>query len=520
MENGRIKIVCDLKPTGDLDKDKLIIPKIIEATKGLHEKNVADINRLFKYYYNETDILAKDKTQQPDINNKVGVAYGNIAVTTLNGYCFANSLTYSSRKVGNEQLMKDFNDSLDDDNYQDKLLKVALNSGICGLAYKYIVPATEEEIAEGIYYKTYADIDPRTTYCVYSASLDEEKTCAISFYERNTYAEDYSVKKKEIVYTVWTKYHQWEFVRGPKGWVNSTYDVDGQKYDAYPLSYKKIPVIQYYRVQDRTGDFEVAMDLINAINVLTSARLDDVQQSVDYVIVLRDIDTESEGALSKIKACLKDGILSFRSIPEAIVQPDVDVLDTKLNQQEVQTLQQYLCDKVEEVLNIPNRNSKASGGDTGNAVESRNGFRSLENKASIITSSILRGENEALSVILAICSNIRSCPFKDLKPKEIDIKDNRNKYENLTNSASAYGALRSAGLNDVTALEVTKLVSDAITVAQMNEEALIKKAERDMELEVERMTKTSQLSNNNEGNSDSADKNKKESDKKGTNTKK
>lgn len=519
MNNGRIKIICDLKPTGDLEKDKLIIPKIIEATKGLHDKNVEDIKRLFKYYYNETDIRAKDKTQQPKINNKVGVAYGNIAVTTLNGYCFANSLTYSSRKVGNEDKMKAFNDSLDDDNYQDKLLKVALNSGICGLAYKYIVPATEEEIAEGIYYKTYTDINPENTYCVYSATLEEEKTCAISFHERNIYNEtDYSVKKKEIVYTVWTKYHQWEFVRDAKGWKNNSFVIDGKAYDAYPLSYKKIPIVQYYRVQDRTGDFEVAMDLINAINVLTSSRLDDVQQSVDYVIVLRDIDTESKGALSKIKACLQDGILSFRSIQEAVVQPSVDVLDTKLNQQEVQTLQQYLCDKVEEVLNIPNRNTKASGGDTGNAVESRNGFRSLENKASIITSSILRGENEALEVILAMCSNIRSCPFKGLKPKEIDIKDNRNKYENLTNSASAYGALRSAGLNDVTALEVTKLVSDAITVAQMNEKAKEEEAKKTLELEVQRMQQTAKFSNNNGSGSDST--NNKESTKKDTSTKK
>lgn len=520
MNNGRIKIICDLKPTGDPEKDKLIIPRIIESTLSLHKKNVTDIKRLFKYHYNETDILAKEKTQQPTINNKIGIAYGNIAVTTLNGYCFSNSLTFSSRKTGNEAQMKAFNDSLDDDNYQDKLLKLALNTGICGLGYKYIVPATEEEIAEGIYYKTSTDIDPENTYCVYANTLEEEKICAISFFERKIYSEtDYSVKRRETVYTVWTKYHQWEFVKGRNGWTNNKFEIDDFEYDAYPITYNKIPIVQYYRVQDRTGDFEVAMDLINAINALASARVDDVQQSVDYVIVLRDIDTESEGALTRIKACLKDGILSFRSIQEAVVQPSVDVLDTKLNQQEVQTLQQFLCDKVEEVLNIPNRNTKASGGDTGNAVESRNGFRSLENKASLITSSILRGENEALDVILAICANIPSCPFNKMKPKDIDIKDNRNKYENLTNSASAYGALRSAGLNDITALEVTKLVSDAITVSQMNEQAIQKKAEQDLKREIYRTQEMSKISQKNNGNSDSAD-NKKESAKKDTNTKK
>ena len=49
MQNGRIKIVCDLKPTGNINEDKLIIPKIIQATLGVHKRNEADIKRLFNY---------------------------------------------------------------------------------------------------------------------------------------------------------------------------------------------------------------------------------------------------------------------------------------------------------------------------------------------------------------------------------------------------------------------------------------------------------------------------------------
>ena len=126
MQNGRIKIVCDLKPTGDINEDKLIIPKIIQTTLSLHEKNVADIKRLFKYYYNDTDIKAKEKVQQPDINNKIGINYASVAVNTINGYSFSNSLTFSSRKTDNEDAMKAFNDALDEDNYNHKLRKLTL----------------------------------------------------------------------------------------------------------------------------------------------------------------------------------------------------------------------------------------------------------------------------------------------------------------------------------------------------------------------------------------------------------
>lgn len=504
MNNGRIKIVCDLKPTGNISEDLKIIPAIIDRTKNLHDANVRDIKRLFDYYYNRMDICGKTKVQQPDINNIIAIDYPNIAVTTINGYCFSNSLTFSSRRTDNKDEMKAFADALDDDNYQNKLLKVALNTGICGLGYKYIMPANADEIKNGIYYKTFTDIDPQNTYCVYYNSLEDEKVCAISYYKRKKYDKSLTVISEETVYNVWTKYHQWEFVKQRGEWVNRKFEIAGTKFDAYPLPYKKIPIIEYFRQQDRTGDFEVAIDLINAINNIASLRVDAVQQNVDHVILLRDIDTESEGSLSKIKDYLKQGILSFKSIQNAVVQPSVDVLDTKLNQSEVQTLQQFLCDKVEEVMNIPNRETRSSGGDTGSAVESRNGFRSLENKASLVTTSILNGENEALDVILAICSNIPSCPFKSMKPKDIEIKDNRNKYENLTNASNAYATLRNAGMNDSTALRVTRLVSDEITTSELNKQEGIEDARRKIDQEVEEKKALASIEpqNNNGTNTD------------------
>lgn len=495
MNNGRIKIICDLKPTGDIEKDKIIIPKIIGATMSLHEANAADIRRLFDYYYNKTDIRAKEKVQQPSINNKIGIAYPSIAVTTINGYCFSNSLTFSSRKLDNEEQMKAFCDTLDDDNYNDKLLKLAFITGVCGIGYKYIAPASAEDISRGLYYTTSTDIDPERTYCVYANTLEKEKTCAITYFDRKVYNEtDYSVLRTERVYTVWTKWHQWEFVKSRNSWTNTRYTIGDVEYEAYPITFGRIPMIEYLRQQDRTGDFEIAMDLINAINALASSRVDDVQQSVDYVILLRDIDTESDGVLSRIKECLKEGILSFKSIQEAVVQPDIDVLNTKLNQQEVQTLQDFLCDKVEEVLNIPNREARGSGGDTGDAVERRNGFRSLENKASLVASSMLKGENDALDVILSICRNISECPFSDMLPKDVDIRDNRNKYENLTTATNAYSVLRAAGMNDTTAMQITRLVSDEITVAKQNKREAEGKAQADIDREIDRARKLQEIS--------------------------
>lgn len=502
---GRLKILSDLIPTGDISIDKLMIPVMLQETLSKHEKNLNDIEKLENYYYNITKIQFKTKTRQSEINNKINIDYPSIAVTTINAYCFANHLSISSRNASKNQQIKALKDCLDDDNYYSKSDIMYLQSGIKGLGYRYIVPASENEKNKGIYFHTRTHFKPEDTYCVYSNDTDEEKIMAVHFYTKTQYSNNFKTKQDIEIYDVWTKFHKWRFSRKNGNGVFKlepfTIKVNGEEQEvvAIPIVSNKIPVIENVRKADRTGDFELAIDLIDAINALSSSRVDAVQQSVDYLITLRDIDIWSEGALSKVKEAIADGILAFRTVQNATVQPSVDILETKLNQSEVQTLQNFLCEKVEEVMNIPNRETRSSGGDTGSAVESRNGFRSLENIAGLVTSNAKTTENETLDVILSICSNIDSCPFKDLTSKDIEIKENRNKVENMVNSANAYSTLRSAGLNDVTSLEVSRIVNDAQAVADMN------KKEKEQQQKSSNTGVNNNTNNNNGSNSGNTD---------------
>lgn len=471
---GRIKILSDLVPTGDISRDKKIIPIIIQNTMQIHNKNVEKMKVLENYYYNITNIENKTKTTRNDINNKFSIDYPSIAVTTINAYCFANPLSISTRNAKMSKEIKQLKDCLDDDNYYSKSNDMYLQSGIKGLGYKYIVPATAEECKNGIYFHTYSNFKPENTYCIYENDSIQDKIMAVNFYKKTIYGKDYSEQKEITVYDVWTKYHKWRFTDKNNGKLtNDKFSISDsgkviKEVDALKIVSGKIPVIENIRKSDRTCDFELALNLNDAINALASYRLDVVEQNVDALFVLRDIDVWSDGALENVKKAIKDGILAFKSVSNAVVQPNVDVLDIKLNQSEIQTLQNFLCEKLEEVLHIPNRETRSSGGDTGVAVESRNGFRSLENIAGLVSSKAKESENEAISIILSICKNIDSCPFKNLSTKDIEIKENRNKIENMVNSATTYSTLRSAGLNDNTALEVSRLVNDTESVAQMN----------------------------------------------------
>lgn len=487
--HGRIKILSDLVPTGDIDKDKNLIPIILQETLTMHDKNAERMRNLVDYYYNKTKIINKTKIQQQSINNKIAIGYAQAIVTQINGYAFANNFSISSRNAEKVDEIKKLNDALDDDSYFKKFGKIALDSGITGLGYRYIKSATASDIENGIYFKSSNVLSPLDTYVVYSNDEMQEKIMAVNRRKVKTYNSETGSKNGEITnYIVWTKYHKWEFIKDGSTYINTEYNViepgkkDATTYYAYPLAFKRIPVIEYLRKPDRTGDFELHMDLIDAINALASSRVDAVEQTVDYLVLLRDIDTESDGALDRVKEAIEDGIMSFKSIEGATVQPDVDILSVKLDQGQVQKLQDYLTEKLEEMSHIPNRQQGGTGGDTGQAVEGRNGFRSLENISSIITNSMLESETKSLDVILQMSKNIPECDFKNLTTKDIEVKDNRNKYENLNSTVSAYATLIGAGMNDITALEVTRITNDPNTVAEMNKKEALENAREEKEL--------------------------------------
>lgn len=509
---GRQEIFTDLIPTGDIATDKKIIPIILDKALAVHQKNVEEIEMLYNYYYNETDIEQKTKVQQSYINNKVAIPYANIAVNTINSYCFSTPFTRSSRSSEDSvtKLVKLFNDALDDDDYDSKTAETEMNCGICGFGYKFIRPATQEEKEQGLWFKTSGDLNPRTTFVVKSNSMDKEDVLACTYYERAKYDSNFKEVGKETVYNVYTKDYYWIFVKGDssKEYAVELQNLGSTQTEAYPLIFKRIPIIQYVRKQDKTSDFEIAKSLMDSINNLSSSRVDDVQQAVDYILLLRDIACETDEDIKAITKAIARGILAFKSVPNLTVQPDVKVLETKINQSEVQTLQDFLCHKVEEALNIPNRETRGSSGDTGLAVESRAGYRSLENIAGLITIQAKKSENKALDTILQICKAQSGCPFANLTVNDIEIKANRNKVENLTAASNAYNTLRAAGLNDVDALNATELVPDSIGTAARNKSEAEENQKKQIELA--QQTAKTQESNNEDSKETKSEKTDKE----------
>lgn len=506
---GRYKLLTSLKPTGDIQYDAQIIPLILKQVLEKHQANVAEIENGRDYYFNHTEILNKTKTSREDVNNKVSKPICQIACWRKNAYCFGKPFQFISAEAEKQDAVQAFNSALKADNYKKHLNEFTLKSSWAALSYKFIDKPTKAEIENGMYFKSITDIDPTKAFCVYSDDITREKVLGVIFYDTQeiTNKNGNIVTNTYTVYNVFTKWHKWRFKEenGAYSILPFTNVVVGDTLidmNAFPYKLSLnagnvvaeesvIPLLELERNPDRTNDFELAKSLIDAHNMIVSCAVDKIQQNVDYVLKLRDIDIgewDENGknpVYDRIMKYLESNILPIKSNEGATTQPDASVLDVPLDISQVKDLLTYIKQEIYESLFIPTR-GQGVGQDTGKAVERRNGFTELEDFAGIVVGCAEAVEREFVQIALQIAKTIDGCPFKDLKPTDIDIKDVRNNIEDLQEQTQAFSTLVSAGTNRSTAYEITKLVADATDTAKLDEtyaEKLRKEAEAQKQVE-------------------------------------
>ena len=198
-------------------------------------------------------------------------------------------------------------------------------------------------------------------------------------------------------------------------------------------------------------------------------------------------DNGNNPTLQRIKNYLKQGVLAYATNPGA---PDtgagIDTIKVSINQNEITSFLEWIEQELEKSLFVPNRNSSNGGADTNSSVETRNGFRSLEDIAGIITANAIKSERDFLRVVLSIASTIPSCPLNELKISDIGIKPMRNKIESLINSTQSFATMINAKVNRQTAYEVSGLVADPNETVAMDEAERDKDFTKTLDEEVER----------------------------------
>ena len=454
---GRRKIITHWNLEGKAQEIIPNIKKMLNDTLKVHNLNVKEINALFSIFFNHQKIeTEKTKEQRSDINNKDSIADAYKAVRTINSYCFGEPLLYIANDMEKQSYVESLNKLLRYRNNHNENINATLNSSICGIGYKTCFP-TKKGLAP---FKISGEVKPQNAYVVYSDELVGEKVAGV--YISNSYDEKGEVDG--TLYTVWTNDYQFIFKdkKDNDKQDSERFEIVQQKLlnklvDAYPLVNGMIPLIEIPRNSFRLGDFEMAITLFDIKNKIMNNRLDDIQQIVDYLLVLINCKFEDD---QEKKDTLTNRLISLEVV-DPNNKPSVEILKNALDQSGIQQFAEYIDTLIQEILGIPSRQERGGGGgDTGQAVRFRNGFRDLENNAGMIVPKLESAELEFIELCLSYCSERQSLGLGDLTPMDINIKFRRTLNDDVVSTSQAFSTLVNAGMNPVDALTLSKAAPD------------------------------------------------------------
>ncbi len=455
---GRRKLVTNRVITGDLNEDLKTVQLILGDVMQDHEANQTKELELFKIFMNDADWWTKSKVTRADINNKVSVPNAWALSRTVNSYCFGEPVKFIARgsdETENSDLQSTkqaqvevLSEMLDRMGNHDSDIMATMCASICGLGYKLALPANQEELdVNGIPFVINTDIImPMLAGVVRS---NESISRPVMGFVIGTYYDEDGQADGNL-YTCWTKYGQYMLKDSESG---EGYDVvkqlvDGTEYDVYPLNNMRIPLIEIERNPFRKGDWEVATSLLELKNNLISNRIDDIQQMVDYILVLTNCAFESDTD--------KKSALSSRLLELQVSNPNnpskAEILKNALDQTSIQQLADYIDLLIQECVGIPNRQERGGGGgDTGQAVKYRNGFRDLENNAGLIIPKMDRAELQFIDLCLSYCENVKVEGITDLKARDVRCKFLRSFSDDVVSSSQAFINFVNGGMDYVDA---------------------------------------------------------------------
>lgn len=467
---GRRKITTNIKITGNPEVDIDRVKAILNECLPLHNQNVRKENELFGIAFNDKNWWRKEKRQRSDINNKISIPAPWADSRAINSYCFAEPIKYIARDTSessNKQTyIERLSAMLDYAHNHDSTIMATLSSSICGLGYKLALPATQDEYdMTGVPFVINSNfIYPQKAFVVVSDEIIQKDVLGVVI---GTYYNEKN-EPEGNKYTCWTKYHQFVLRDNPR---NSAFPyelveqigADGLSYKYYKLTSGYIPLIEVERNPFRKGDWEQAIDLYEMKNKLMSNRADDIQQVVDYILVLVNCLFENEDDRKNV---LNNRYMQL-NVTDPANKPDVKILQNPLDQNAIQACADYIDSLIAECVGVPNRQENGyGGGDTGEAVKFRNGFRDLENNAGIIVPKMDAAELKFLAVCINYCVTMQDNEIGDLRPRDIRCKFPRTLTDDAYTASIAFGNYVEKGMSFVDALILSRSGTDPSEIAE------------------------------------------------------
>jgi len=427
----------------------------------IHRQNAAEIEYLDRYYRGDQPILYRKKVNRPEVNNKIVVNLAYELVERKTADICAEPIQYVLR--GTDDKKSDeiswLNAIMDSENKQECDIDICRWRSICGTAYRFI--GNDEGNGSVLDESDFelSSENPIYTFVVYFPNNKPAFSCQIR--------EDENGQEFYFCYTngQWFEISEGKLRR---------FGVNGNG---------AIPVIEYPNNSRRLSDIEMTIAITDAINTLSSDRINGIEQFVSSWVKFVNCEVDRDSFLSM----RQEGALVVKSNNGMENKADVDVMTTELNQTEGQVVFNDLFERFLDIQGLANRASINSGGDTQGAVNLRNGHYDAGLRTAINEPILKKSENMSIKIIL---NRLRISKGFTLVPSDVEIHINHNKLDNMMVKAEVLQILLNCGIHYKRAIKVIDMFSDpeqvAIESKDRMESLYTDKAEKQEEPKIEK----------------------------------
>ncbi len=313
-----------------------------EITTGLvcgfikqHRSELPRYEKLKNYYDGEHDIKTRRK-RSVLANNKLVCNHPKYITDTATGYFAGNPIKYSS-----EQDITALTNILRQADAETQDADLALRSSIYGKAYEFLYANEQGQ-------PRFASISPQNAFVIYDDTVEQKELAGVYYYP----VVD-SATNKQNGYAVYVSFPD----KLKQFTVNASFTPDGSVAETQN-GFGEVQITENYNNTFCNGDFEPVLSLIDAYNVLQSDRVNDKEQFVEAILLIKGQtfgDTNDEKS-ETYKALKENGLL------ELDVDASAEWLTRQFDENSVEVLRTSLEQDIHKFSNVPCMSDKDFAG--------------------------------------------------------------------------------------------------------------------------------------------------------------
>lgn len=441
---GRQRIILDFEEVTPAN-----VVDVLNKALYIHGQNRRDCDYLIKYFLGDQDILYRPSPENSNVNNRTVVNYAYPITREIVGYTFGNAIEFVAKDSNKQDEVTKISDMFEYEGSYYYDICNAIYGSICGVSYAITLPSpdiTKDNTPDVPFIVD--SLDPRYTFVVQANTIGNPQIMSCTTIIKK------DGKKEYICYT--NKYKMTV--------------VDGMKRvitEVNPIGLDPITMIENSLFL--TGDWEQAISVMNAANLVTSDSLNDIEGTIRSLLVILGAEFDEDEDDADLKKIKKNRLLTLFAPNGGNV--DAKYISPQLDSNSVQNIRDYLDEARNIITGIPDRESNGNGGDTGLAVMNRNGWTDIEIVARLKELFYLRGKNKQLGVTLAILKKL-GLVSSELKVMDIDVKPKRHTLDNISAKTTAFSTLVATGeLATIDALELSSLTNRPAEMVERGKQA-------------------------------------------------